>query len=224
MKCWASKISPCDNVQSREHYVSKGLFSSDKVRVSGFPFLNGEVKEIGIESLVTKSLCQKHNSMLSQYDQEAINFALALKYANDLSLKRSKSNAKKFSVHRKKINADRFSRWVIKTYIGLSVFHSEKSEIPIDRLSKLVFSKNRIIRNVHYRIASKKGDEFQTSEVVEVAPLLLNEKAVGMVIKIYGIELSALFNEEGEDYRSLPRIKFNEHTQGLSCVIEFVSN
>ena len=222
MKCWASKVSPCDNIQSREHYVSKGLFSENTVKVTGFPFLNGEEKEIGIERLVTKSLCQTHNSMLSEYDQEAINFANALKYANDLSLKRSKSNALKFSIHRKKINADRFSRWILKTYIGLSGFHSEKPEIPIERLSELVFSKKKILRHVHYRISSKKGDEFQTAETVEVAPLLLNGKAVGIVVKIYGLELSALFLGEADNYTSLPKIKFNEHKQGLSFVIEFV--
>ncbi|MGK0445467.1 MAG: hypothetical protein ACJA1U_002414 [Bermanella sp.] len=222
MKCWASKVSPCDKIQSREHYVSKGLFSGNIVKVTGFPFLNGEEKEIGIERLVTKSLCQTHNSMLSEYDQEAINFANALKYANDLSLIRSKSSARKFSVHRKKINADRFSRWILKTYIGLSEFHSEKPKIPVERLSELVFSKNKILRHVHYRISLKKGDEFQTAETVEVAPLLFHDKAVGMVVKIYGVELSALFLEEADNYTSLPKIKFNEHKQGLSFVIEFI--
>lgn len=222
MKCWANTVSQCDSIQSREHYVSKGLFTGDIIRITGFPFLNGEEKELGIGRLVTKSLCQTHNAMLSEYDQEAINFANALKYANDLSLKRSNSNARKFSVHRNRINTDRFSRWVLKTYIGLSVFHKEKPDMPIEKLSELVFSKNSILRNVHYRISSKKGEEFQTSESVEIAPLLLNGKAIGIVTKIYGIELSARFFEQGKNYKSLPKMKFNEYKQGLSCIIEFV--
>jgi hypothetical protein len=104
MKCWAKNVSACCNTQSREHYITKGLFSDKMLYVENAPFLGGASKEISKASLTRNCLCKKHNETLTTYDREAIHYGESLKYCLELSLKRRNSQAKKFSVHSKTIN------------------------------------------------------------------------------------------------------------------------
>ena len=133
MKCWASTVSECCNTQSREHYITKGLFSGKHVEISGAPFLNGEIKKVSKSSLTKKCLCSLHNSLLSPFDDEAIKFAQAMEHANKLTIERQNSNKKTISLHRRYIDAELFTRWAIKTYIGMLSFFPKPSKIDINQ-------------------------------------------------------------------------------------------
>ncbi len=121
MKCWAKSVSECCGTQSREHYVTKGLFSNKYLKVSNAPFLEAN-KVIPKNELTKKCLCKKHNEQLSPYDKEAIKFGQALEYARDLSLIRRTSKKKKFSLHKKDIVKERLSHWFLKTFFGVHEF------------------------------------------------------------------------------------------------------
>ena len=221
MKCWAKNVSPCCNTQSSEHYISQGLFSSKMLYVQNAPFLGGVSKEISKASLTRNCLCKKHNEQLSIYDGEAIHYGRSLKYCLELSLKRRKSNAQKFSLHSKTINYDRFNRWYIKTYLGLVEFFRYESAIDKDELAKLVYSTSSIKHYMHLEAAMSIQEEFQIKECVSVAPLEKNEKTIGMQVELYGIRLVGIFSDKAEHIQTPLKIKFNEHKQGLSCVVKF---
>lgn len=91
MKCWAKSVSDCCSTQSREHYITKGLFDNKMLYVNNAPFLDGKSLEISKASLTKKCLCKKHNEQLSIYDDEAIKFGRSLEYAMALSLERRNS-------------------------------------------------------------------------------------------------------------------------------------
>ena len=51
--------------------MSSGLLKGRTVRVKGFPWLEGQEKEIGVGSLQSRRLCEHHNHELSPLDAEA---------------------------------------------------------------------------------------------------------------------------------------------------------
>jgi hypothetical protein len=219
VKCWAESVSDCSGNQSREHYITKGLFSGKSVKVSGAPFLNGEERIISKASLTRKCLCSKHNSLLSPFDKEAINFAKSLEYAHKLSLERSADKRKKLPVHHKYSDADAFSRWIIKTYINMLEFFPKPSLIEEHVLANLVFARGKVTKHLSYRVSMDVGDEFQISETVGVAPLINCSDTVGLSIWIYGINIQCLIHDSPVSNGKLPKLKFNENGKGLSCVV-----
>lgn len=221
MKCWANKVSPCCATQSREHYVSKGLFTDKMLYVENAPFLGGGSKRISKASLTRNCLCKRHNEMLSIYDDEAIHFGESLKYCFELSKKRRNSKLRKFSLHTKSINNDYFSRWFIKTYLGLAEFFRYDSAIDKQNLAKIVYSESSIRDYLSLELAMKNRDDFQIKELISIAPIELDEKTIGMQIEIYGIRLNGVFSDKPEYAQKSIKLQFNEHKQGPSCVIKF---
>lgn len=221
MKCWAKGVSECCSTQSREHYISKGLFTDKTLFVENAPFLGGVSKEISKASLTKKCLCKKHNEQLSVYDDEAICFGNALKYCLKLSAKRRNSTVKNFSLHRKNIDADRFSRWFIKTYLGLFEFFKYPPAIAPETLAALVFSESAITDFLKLEISMAVAEEFQLVEVVSIAPLERDEKTIGMQVQLYGVRLNGFFSDKPEYNQKPLKIKFNEYKQGKSCEICF---
>lgn len=219
MKCWAEGVSDCYDNQSREHYITKGLFSGKTVKVSGALFLNGEERIISKASLTRKCLCSKHNSMLSPFDEAAIHFAKSLEYANNLSIERSADTRKKHPVHYKYSDADAFSRWIIKTYINMLEFFPKPSSISEHDLANLVFSRGKVTNYVSYQVSMDIGDVFQVAETVGIAPLTNDSATVGISIWIYGINIQCLIHDAPISNGKLPKVKFNEHGKGLSCVV-----
>ena len=221
MKCWAKNVSECSSTQSREHYISKGLFSDKTLFVTNAPFLGGESKEIAKASLTKKCLCKKHNEQLSPYDDEAIHFGEALKYCLELSLKRRHSKAHRFSQHRKFVDTDLFSRWFLKTYLGLHEFFKNPSAINPDALAALVFSSSSISDYLKIEMSMEASEEFQIVESVSIAPLERDQKTVGMQLQLYGIRINGFFSDEPEYQQKSLKLKFNEYKQGKSCEIRF---
>lgn len=221
MNCWAKNISTCCSIQSSEHYVSQGLFADKNLIVSGFPFLNGKTKILGKSSLTRNCLCKKHNELLSPYDAEAIKFGASLEYASNLSQKRRHQTSEKFRIHNKKVDQDKFCRWLIKTYIGFSIFFKYPSIIPLEHLAELVFATGPTYNHVRIILNMSENEEFQISQTVTVSPLEFQTHTIGILIKIYGIRLQCIFSSKPNFREKSPRLIFEEYPKRKSCIIEF---
>lgn len=69
--CWAAGMGGCSDKQSAEHYVTRGLWSSSEIMISGFDWQKGQPKMLPVATLETKILCERHNNLLSGIDAEA---------------------------------------------------------------------------------------------------------------------------------------------------------
>lgn len=220
MKCWAKSVSKCCDTQSREHYITKGLFSGKQVYISGVPFLGGGSKEIAKAKLTRKCLCSKHNSQLSHLGNEAIKFGKSLEYARELSLQRRQSKKQRFGIHREFIDQDIFCKWFIKTYLGLVDFFKKPSLIDSDSLAMLVFSDKTIKRNVKLSSSMAAGDGFDINEAVSVAPLYRDDFTAGLWVKLYGVCIQAEFSKVEKPHNNKLCLKFNGHDNKPSCIIQ----
>ncbi len=76
--CYASCLNDCNEVLSREHFISKSLLeylnSSNSLRIGGYPWLNGSEKCLPPEALTSRILCQRYNNALSSLDEKAVRF------------------------------------------------------------------------------------------------------------------------------------------------------
>lgn len=72
MACWARSRGDCKGGITREHIVSKGLFTTGGVRVKGLHWCPDGAVDIGLGAAVVKNACAYHNSSLSRYDMGAI--------------------------------------------------------------------------------------------------------------------------------------------------------
>lgn len=79
--CYLRSTKNCSTTISGEHYVSRAIFNEfDGVEVGGAPWLPpGEKRRIGINSLKSNILCDRHNSALSPLDTEATRFFRTLR-------------------------------------------------------------------------------------------------------------------------------------------------
>lgn len=121
MKCWASILGDCDGKQSKEHYMSRGLWKGRTVRVKGFSWLSGTDKEIGVDSFQSRILCERHNRELSPLDAEA----QKLFETFEQIIRNLKTNAtlKSRNAYRKpktwKVDGLKVERWAAKFLVGL---------------------------------------------------------------------------------------------------------
>ncbi|WP_156501746.1 hypothetical protein [Alteromonas stellipolaris] len=215
-------MSDCCGTQSREHYITKGLFDNKMLYVENAPFLGGESREISKASLTKKCLCKKHNELLSIYDDEAIKFGKSLEYALNLSIKRRDSKLRKFSVHKKKISKELFTRWFIKTYLGLYEFFKYTSEFDESYLASLVYSEDKISDFVTLNFTMLQDEDFEIKQTVSIAAIEKNGRTHGMEIELYGVRIRGSFHKSIQPKIKPLRLKFNEYKQGLSCVVEAI--
>lgn len=156
--------------------------------------------------------------MLAPFDNEAINFAKSLEYANKLSVPRSVDKRKKFPVHYKYTDVDAFSRRIIKKYINMLEFFTKPSSISQHNLANLVFPEGNVTKYLSYQVSIDIGDEFQVAETVGIAPLT-KDSATRISIWIYGINIQCIINDSPISNGKHLKVKLNECGKGLSCVV-----
>lgn len=75
-KCYAGLLADCGSRRSREHYISESLLRhlnrTNDLRVSGLPWLEDKEKVLPPGALVSRILCERHNSALSPLDAIAV--------------------------------------------------------------------------------------------------------------------------------------------------------
>ena len=121
-KCWASSLGQCSDKMSREHLVSKGIFENRSFMVKGFKWCKDEYKNVGIESITRKCLCEKHNNLLSEVDNEGIKLFNTLDYIAELTANQGRPIQDKLIAD--SISGNLLERWFLKTLINLS-YNSE---------------------------------------------------------------------------------------------------
>lgn len=117
--------------------MSEGLWKGRTIKVKGFPWLNGEEREVGVGSFQSKILCKDHNSNLSELDTEAKKTfdtieAIFIHLDKNKNLKPSKSFWRPKTNY---IDGCKFERWTAKLLVGLfcaegkdSQWHDTKTE------------------------------------------------------------------------------------------------
>jgi hypothetical protein len=122
MKCWAAVLGDCKGKQSKEHYMSAGLWKGRTVRVKGCPWLAGQEKEIGVGSLQSRILCEHHNHELSPLDAEAQKVFETLEQI--IGQLKAHASLKRRNAYRKPktwyVDGARFERWAAKFLVGLA--------------------------------------------------------------------------------------------------------
>jgi len=121
MKCWATVLGHCEGKQSKEHYMSRGLWKGRTIKVRGFSWLKGKDREIGIGSFQSRILCERHNHELSPLDAEAQKLLETLEQI----IRNLRTNApfKSRAAYRKPktwhVDGLKVERWAAKFLVGL---------------------------------------------------------------------------------------------------------
>jgi hypothetical protein len=119
VRCWAQSLGDCSSIQSREHYVTKGLFPGNSIKVQGLPWCKVDEKTVGLASASSKILCQEHNARLSPLDDEAIKLFQALGDIFLLQNIQRNLRSQAWKVRQWKANGRLLERWFLKTFINL---------------------------------------------------------------------------------------------------------
>ena len=117
MACWASEVSECAGGISAEHYVSRTLWLSPQLTVSGLPGAKTPVT-IGLNAAVTNALCRRHNEALSDLDTAAGDVVRAWRWLGELRHRRARSGPR--TPYAITVDGWRFERWALKTLFGVA--------------------------------------------------------------------------------------------------------
>ena len=178
VKCWAKTLGGCSDIQSREHYLSQGLWEGDTITVKG---LWEEEKTIGLSSLTAKNLCKTHNEFLSPLDSEAKKLFHIISELYRLQDVRLKLKPSKFwTVKRYRAGGILFERWAAKFVVGFFyVFGKDKhwhltQTGPLEPPSEIVeaiFSQRPFEKPQGLYLAYDVGDRHYHEDGVNLAPL-----------------------------------------------------
>jgi hypothetical protein len=119
VNCWADCLGGCSSKQSGEHYVTKGLFEGDSLKIKGLPWCKFEEKTIGLGSATANILCKAHNEQLSQLDGEAIRAFDAIREIFELQERQRALRPQVWKTRTWRLNGPLLERWFLKTTINL---------------------------------------------------------------------------------------------------------
>lgn len=137
-RCYLKHLGDCSEILSAEHIISANLLrrmSKDgrTIKMDGLRWQKlGEQNRIGINSLVSKCLCDKHNSELSPLDAEAGKFFAWLHELGSVESKLPNGMS---------INGRLVERWMLKSMVAyLESDKSGTSHIVSPKLLNLITS------------------------------------------------------------------------------------
>lgn len=230
--CWAAALGDCSEKMSREHTVSRSLFS-DEIIVQGFPWCSKEPKKIGISSLVRKILCQKHNNGLSELDTAALDAFNVFRESIRLNDVRGKLKRPPiWNVKRLTIDGPRLERWFLKTLINLS-FGGEwtigRGSHPVGAISQelveVAFGLRRFENGAGLYLSARKGENIDSFDHVSITPLTEGTNLCAGRFKFRGFTyflnlLPERFHTAGESHLLYQEVTHKCNVQGrLSHII-----
>jgi hypothetical protein len=127
MKCWASELGDCNDIQSGEHLVSGAVFTGPAVKVVGSLWPGVEEKTIGLKSLKSNVLCDSHNSRLSPLDTEAGRAFRSFAEYYQVLAGRLKIRPRPWPVFNWGMEGSLLERWFIKTSTNILAAHCSKA-------------------------------------------------------------------------------------------------
>lgn len=142
-ECRAKEGENCHGGISREHVISKSIveeFGASKVSAGG--------RAMGLNSFTIKYICRRHNSILSEFDSEALKLIKAIKNFRNKSIQNKFYENPQVVV----IDGEKLEKWFAKTYLNIITMReiSTNSELDIFRTSQshlrgLCFNKSDLI-------------------------------------------------------------------------------
>ena len=161
--CWASVLGGCDKL-SREHIISDTVIdkleANKQIVMFGSPWNENMELRIGKSSFVSKILCKKHNSLLSELDTEAGKMADIL---NDIFLLLVDKKYEKIDKV-VKLNGYLIERWFLKTTINRLHWHYPNLQAPSRELVEIVFGLRKYPENVGLASIQHSSGKFMMSE------------------------------------------------------------
>ena len=146
MKSWAKLLGNCDS-SSREHLVSAGLYPDEIMTVSGLSRCSSP-KDVHINNLTSRILCEKHNNALSPLDKIGVRSMNTFRDVSRLWRARSDANTtKRWTKQTFQINGRGLERWCLKTLINVVCSEGEYSlgadaaedDMPSDPLVRIAY-------------------------------------------------------------------------------------
>lgn len=134
-KCYLNSLHDCSADLNKEHYISRSLLAelehNNTIKVAGFSWQEPQTFSlVGINSMVSKILCSRHNTALSPLDEEMGRFYRTVKDFKNISNFHEKGE--QFSV----FNGFDLEKWILKTRFGVNCCQEKlnrKDEIRICR-------------------------------------------------------------------------------------------
>lgn len=153
LRCYAAYLGNCNGGITREHYISRSVLdiAGNVVRISGFPWQETDkVKDIGINTFVSKVLCRHHNNELSPLDESGKAFLQALKSVFNNAVGKTEFNDEAFS-----LEGDRIELWLLKILCGLCAV-SKSVAIP-KRWTNILFEREEFPQGWGLHIFGEEG-------------------------------------------------------------------
>jgi hypothetical protein len=175
--CWAASLGDCEGRISREHLVSQALFPDGSITVGGMHWCKDEAKTVGLAALTGKILCRKHNSELSELDDNVKRAFQAIDASMRLHDVRSKIVTRQWAIKTFSIDGPLLERWFLKTLINLS--HggqwiigegSHAAGLPSDELVQIAFGKATFHPKAGLYTAAHDGEQITFRQGLRLTP------------------------------------------------------
>jgi hypothetical protein len=196
-ECWASDLGNCGGGNSREHLVSASAFTGEAIELYGLEWCRDQPKVIGLASFVSRILCRKHNSQLSELDEAAGDFLEALRELEELA-RISKSGIIVQPNTTRRIDGSKFERWLLKTTVNLcygATWHTQQQPTskPPGSLVEVVFGLRPFPPGTGLHRVTGPAHQFASSNRIGFAPLIcIDNEIIGSLWSLYGFKF-ALF-------------------------------
>lgn len=180
-QCWAEALGDCAGKISGEHVVSAALWTGPNITAVGGPW--GEVpKDIGLQSLTVKNLCQRHNSRLSPFDRAGAAAFRLLTESITLVSRRKLIPPRRWFPVGFDIDGPSLERWFMKTAINVVSILKERPEWQFERavgapslqLVRAIYGIDDVVRPMGLFVNGRLGDGLMSDESVR-AELLYSE-------------------------------------------------
>ncbi len=192
-RCWASVLGDCEGPLSDEHSVSGGLFDDPLLKVSGFDWCKGIVKEIPRDRLVRRILCKGHNERLSVVDGAAVQAVKVFDECMRLEEARKKMRPRWWNVSSFQINGRDLERWLLKTTINLTFNRDQmlgpsakESGKPPEELVQIAFGNESFSDKRGLYVLSAQGYTANNSDRISFVPWGQGKFVNGMVVSLRG--------------------------------------
>lgn len=193
MKCYADILGDCSTKQSKEHYLSKGIWSNPNITFEGFSWLKGESKTLPVKNVARKILCKHHNEILSELDVIAKEFFNCLARMHKNQSKRSKlKRSAIWKTDRAEFDGKLLERLFAKIAVG--VFQEDKEKLwhftqspqmkPPQIIIEAIFGRNQLEFPFGLYLVTTKGDNIYDEDRVTIHTLFHPETKnyVGSII------------------------------------------
>ena len=185
MECWADCLGDCAGGQSREHYISDGIFDGESVTAFGLSWCKDRPISIGLGSATSRILCKKHNESLSDVDAEAAKLSRFIS---------SNIAVQPLSRDSMVLSGQALEKWSLKTLLSLG-YIGALDPTSFTRLKPSVEIVNPLFRGVpvpegaglYFVTSSLSSDDFKVGLAWKAIRNQSNGKVFGMAFTFNGL-------------------------------------